>query len=122
MRLDLTDVPVVQDFDSFMLVRPNDREWVLQALVEGAWANQYGFDLSPQEWVDFTPANYMNSTHPEGLFVQKLVIVLHHAEGRSILVGDTLKTVHQGRVTKQTVAGAVRAALVRERFGLPLPG
>ncbi len=121
LRLDASEAPVAQGYDSFMLSRPNEREYVLQALVEGAWANQYGFDLSPQEWVDFAPANYMNSTHPDTLFVQKLLLVLHDEEGRSILVGDAFKNVRRGEVTRQTIEPSARRDFVRERFGLTLP-
>jgi N-hydroxyarylamine O-acetyltransferase len=120
MRLDLIDVEVKQDFDTFMLSQPSDREYLLQALVDGEWANQYGFDLSPQDWIDFVPANYLNSTHPDAVFVQKLLIVLHNPTGRQILFGDMLKTVTNGQSEKQTIAPADRAAIVADRFGLTL--
>ncbi|QZN97972.1 arylamine N-acetyltransferase [Symbiopectobacterium purcellii] len=93
LALDLLDTDINQDFDIFRLTRDAKGEYLLQARVEGEWANQYGFDLTPQEWIDFVPANYLNSTHPDAIFVQKLLIVQHHAEGRLILLGDTLKTV-----------------------------
>jgi N-hydroxyarylamine O-acetyltransferase len=120
MRLDLIDVEVKQDFDTFRLSQPNEREYLLQALVDGEWANQYGFDLSPQDWIDFVPANYLNSTHPDAIFVQKLLIVLHNPTGRQILFGDMLKTVTHGQAEKQTIAPADRAAIVADRFGLTL--
>jgi N-hydroxyarylamine O-acetyltransferase len=86
--------------------------------VQGQWANQYSFDLWPQQWVDFTPANYLNSTHPDSLFVQKLVVLMHHSNGRSILFGDRLKHVNgdlsQERMLRQEEVGAV----LRETFGL----
>jgi N-hydroxyarylamine O-acetyltransferase len=120
MRLDLIDVEVKQDFDTFMLSQPNDREYLLKALVDGEWANQYGFDLSPQDWIDFVPANYLNSTHPDAIFVQKLLLVLHNPTGRQILFGDMLKTVTHGQAEKQTIAPTDRAAIVADRFGLTL--
>ncbi|MEC5163069.1 MULTISPECIES: arylamine N-acetyltransferase family protein [unclassified Janthinobacterium] len=118
MRLDLLDSAVRQDDDSFMLSKLNERDYLLQALVEGEWGRQYGFDLSPQEWIDFAPANYLNSTHPDAIFVQKLVIVRHDPEGRHIFVGDLLKTVRAGHVDKRTVGPGERAALLRDTFGL----
>lgn len=120
MRLSLIDVEVKQDFDTFMLSKTNNNEYILKALVEGEWENQYGFDLYPQEWIDFVPANYLNSTHPDTIFVQKLLIVLHHQTGRKILVGDMLKTVENGQMEKQTISPEDRVAILSRQFGLTL--
>lgn len=73
MALDTLDVDITQDFDTFRLSRSAEGEYLLEAKVEGEWARQYGFDLTPQEWIDFVPANYLNSTHPDAIFVQKRV-------------------------------------------------
>lgn len=118
MRLNLVDTEIQQDFDTFVLSKPNEREYLLKALIEGEWMNQYAFDLSEQEWIDFTPANYLNSTHPDAIFVQKLLVVLHNSEGREILFGDMLKTVSQGRVEKQTIQAEDRESILRDRFRL----
>jgi len=120
MRLNLIDVEVKQDFDTFVLCKTNDREYLLKALVDGEWANQYAFDLSPQDWIDFVPANYLNSTHPDAVFVQKLLIVLHDQTGRKILFGDMLKTIANGRAEKQTIAPEDRASILSNKFGLML--
>ena len=122
MRLNLVDVEAKQDFDTFMLSKTNDQEYLLKALVDGEWANQYGFDLYPQDWIDFVPANYLNSTHPDAIFVQKLVIVLHNQTGRKILVGDMLKTVENGKVEKQTILPEDCAFILSDKFGLTLNG
>jgi N-hydroxyarylamine O-acetyltransferase len=118
MRLNLVDVEVLQDSDRFVLSKPSDREYLLKALVDGEWMNQYAFDLSPQEWIDFVPANYLNSTHPDAIFVQKLLIVLHNPAGRTILFGDTLKTLTNGQVEKQTIAPEDVVSVLSTRFGL----
>ena len=73
MALDTLDVEITQDFDTFRLSRSAEGEYLLEAKVEGEWARQYGFDLTPQEWIDFVPANYLNSTHPDAIFVQKTI-------------------------------------------------
>ncbi|AOJ39738.1 acetyltransferase [Burkholderia lata] len=119
MDLDRLDIDVVQDCDTFRLSRDGRGDYLLQAKVEGEWANQYGFDLSPQEWVDFVPANYLNSTHPEAIFVQKLLVVLHRPDGRLILLGDVLKTVTDGHTEKRQLAEEEVAQVLEERFGLP---
>ncbi len=118
MRLDVLDAEAQQDFDTFMLSKSNEREYLLQALVEGKWADQYAFDLSPQEWIDFVPANYLSSTHPDAIFVKKLVVVLHNPKGRDILFGDTLKTVTEGQVEKRVITPEEKASILRDRFGL----
>ncbi|MDF3833815.1 arylamine N-acetyltransferase [Cupriavidus basilensis] len=118
MRLDQIDVEVRQDGDTFMLSRTDAGEYLLKALVDGEWTNQYAFDLSAQEWIDFVPANYLNSTHPDAIFVQKLLIVLHNPEGRKILLGDTLKTVANGKTTVQAIRPDERVAVLFREFGL----
>lgn len=118
MALDMLDVDIGQDFDTFRLTRHARGEYLLQAKVEGAWANQYGFDLSVQEWVDFIPANYLNSTHPDAIFVQKRVVVQHHPEGRQILLGNMLKTITANGTKTQQLAEEDIAEVLRTHFAL----
>lgn len=118
IALDTLDSNIKQDFDTFKLTRNAQGEFLLQAKVEGEWCNQYGFDLSPQEWIDFVPANYLNSTHPDAIFVQKLLIVQHRPEGRIILLGDMLKTVTARGVEKQQLAKDEIATVLQSSFGL----
>ncbi len=117
-RLD-TEIP--QGGDTFRLTRLNEREHLLEAWVDGHWAKQYSFDEWPQEWIDFMPANYLNSTHPDAVFVQKPLIVLHNHAGRKILFGDQLKTVADGRVETRSVARGDYETVLRDDFGLALP-
>lgn len=118
MRLDLLDAEIRQDFDTFMLSKTNQHEYLLRALVDEQWKDQFAFDLSQQEWIDFAPANYYSSTHPDAIFVQRLVVVLHNHKGRISLSGDTLKTVIEGRVEKQTFRPEEKEAILNSRFGL----
>lgn len=85
------DEPVVQDNETFQLTKSRQGEYVLGAWVKGDWANQYCFDLYPMEWVDFVPANYFNSTHPDAVFVQRYLIMLQTDQGRKLLSGTELK-------------------------------
>lgn len=120
MLLDALDTEVAQDRDTFMLSKTNAREIVLKAKVDGDWVNQYGFDMSPQEWIDFVPANYLNSTHPDAIFVKQYLVVLHNPAGRKILSGDTLKIVEDGITLKQTVTPEERRAVLASHFGLEM--
>lgn len=113
------NTPITQDFDQFLL-RCTDGEYLLQAWVDGGWANQYAFNLSPQEWIDFAPANYLNSTHPAAIFVQKLLIIQHHPAGRTILLGNVLKKITQETVSSEEIAADNLAAIVQEYFGLAI--
>lgn len=122
LRLDCIDREVQQDADTFLLTKESDPVYLLKALVEGQWTNQYAFDLSPQEWIDFVPANYLNSTHPDALFVQKLLVMLQHPQGRTILFGDRLKVVRNGQVVQETIAPAQRDTILAETFGLAWSG
>lgn len=118
MRLNILDVNVKQDSDTFMLSKTTEHEYLLKALVEGEWANQFAFDLSPQEWIDFTPANYLNSTHPDAIFVKKLLVVLHNPAGRTIYFDNILKTIKNGKVEKLSIAPENRDAILADKFKL----
>ncbi len=125
IALSVTDVPIEQDFDQFMLsCEPNIAdpyaEYILHARVGGVWVKQYAFNLSPQLWVDFTPANYVNSTHPEAIFVQKLLLIKHSLTGRTILLGNHLKTITATGTTEQEIADADLVACVQSQFNLVL--
>ena len=83
--------------------------------------NQYAFDLSYQEWVDFVPANHLNSTHPDSIFVQKIVAVLLTETGRKILAGDSFKVVTHDRAQKRTISQAEIDGILAREFGLTMP-
>ena len=127
LDLGVLDTTVVQDHDSYRLIR-NDEDYVVQAMISGdkghgdpsSWGNAYSFNLSPFELVDFVPANYYNSTHPDALFVQKLVIMRHTETGRHILAGSMLKSFEAGVMMVRNVPGDEISGVVRELFGLEL--
>jgi N-hydroxyarylamine O-acetyltransferase len=87
---------IQQDNDFFKLQCDDGKNYILQALVGDDWVNQFGFDLYPLELLDFVPANYFNSTHPDAIFVKQLLIVKHNPEGRTILSGTQLKKIING--------------------------
>ncbi len=109
---------VVQDGDVFELLPDGAHEYVLRARVDGAWANQYSFDLGHHEWVDFLPANWLNSTHPDTLFTKHRVVMRQTPEGRVILFDNRLKTIAHGTTTTRHVTEDELPALLAETFGL----
>lgn len=111
--------PVRQGFDQFRLINTPQDPYVMQALVNGEWASQYGFDLSPQEWIDFMPANYLNSTHPEAIFVRHLLVLMHTPTGRKVLFADHFKEFHHGQLSQQRITANDYNRLLKEHFALP---
>jgi N-hydroxyarylamine O-acetyltransferase len=112
------DQPQQQDNDRFQLVQLNAREYAVQAWVDDAWVNQFSFDLDQQEWIDFMPVNYMNSTHPDTIFVQKLLVILHTPQGRKILMGHKLKEIEQGVVSERLLAPEEIPSILAQLFNL----
>ncbi len=121
LALDALDVPVPQGYDQFKLTILNNGDYLLQALVDGAWTNQYSFDLIAQEWIDFDPVNYLNSTHPDAVFVKSLLVINHNASGRTILFGNSLKTVVHGESSKRNVEAYEIDSILKNTFGLTRP-
>lgn len=82
---------IQQDNETFRLDKNERGEFVLQALVKDEWANQFGFDLYPMDMIDFSLANYYNSTHPDAVFVQRYLVMQQRPDGRTLLSGNQLK-------------------------------
>jgi N-hydroxyarylamine O-acetyltransferase len=108
----------MQDFDTFKLSKSPERDYILQSFTNDAWKNLYEFTLSPQEWVDFEPANYMNSTHPDSIFVQWLMVVLQNPSGKEVLLGDRFQSVSEGKTKGWTVKHENIPAFLQQKFSL----
>jgi len=121
LRLSLLDIEVNQDGEMFMLSLFNEQELVVKSKMGDDWEPLYAFDLTPQSWADFAPANYYNSTHHESIFVRKLLVVLCTSTGRKILFGQRLKIISNGQVEKQILTAENRPVILREEFGLIEP-
>ena len=118
LDLDEINKTVQQDDDSFRLVCEDGKNYVMQALVNGEWVSQYGFDLYPHEMLDFVPANFFNSKHPDAVFVQKLLVVKHNPAGRKILLGNSLKVIENGEVRVLEILDGDIAKVLESEFGL----
>jgi N-hydroxyarylamine O-acetyltransferase len=90
-------------------------EYVLCSLVSGEWTPQYGFALLPQEWIEFSLANYFNATNPDSIFTQKKIAAMQIPNGRKILVDNSLKIIESGITT---ISDVKYASAAREHFGL----
>lgn len=89
---------IQQDYDQFELSQMDQNTFLVKAKVENEWKNQFCFDLYPVQWIDLTLPNYFNSTHPDTIFVQKLLVVKHNSDGRSILLDNQLKRYVKGKI------------------------
>jgi N-hydroxyarylamine O-acetyltransferase len=103
-----------QNGDRFRLELSNN-EYVLSSWVNDEWSLQYGFALLPQEWIEFSLANYFNATHPDTIFTQKKLAVMQTPKGRKILVDNTLKIIENGAIDETNVD---YTSAVIEHFGL----
>ncbi|MET3105922.1 N-hydroxyarylamine O-acetyltransferase [Oxalobacteraceae bacterium GrIS 1.18] len=118
MRVNVFDTPVSHDGELCMITRDGADEFLLQTKVHDDWEALYVFDLTPQNWEDFAPANLYNSTDRDSFFVRKLLVVICTPNGRKILLGNALKIISNGKTEKRLLAPEQRAVVLREEFGL----
>lgn len=97
LKLSETGKEIQQDSDTFTLLKTENDEYLLQVLIGKEWSNLYSFDLAPQRWIDFKPANYYNYSHPDSFFVQNLIVVLQNPLGKKILFKNSIKSVINGK-------------------------
>jgi N-hydroxyarylamine O-acetyltransferase len=109
---------IQQDDDFFNLQCDDNKNYTLQAQVEGEWVNQFGFDLYPHELLDFITANYFNSKSPDAIFVKQLLVVKHSENGRKILSANRLKIIEKGNVIVTDYFLDDIPALLKNEFGL----
>ena len=118
LALDQLDVECRQDEDTFRLALAEDGDFLLQAKVAGEWSSQYAFADVSAEWIDFYPANYLNSNHPDTIFVQKPVLIIHRPEGRDMLVGSVLKNVRGGQFHEREIMPEEYEGVLKQVFGI----
>lgn len=93
--------------------------WVLQNQYDGEdWVDLYATDNRRAEHVDYEMANWFTSTHPGSLFVNSLLVGLHHVGGYKILFDTSLRVRHEG-VT--TVTEVEPVAALKDHFNLIPP-
>ncbi|HWR01438.1 MAG TPA: arylamine N-acetyltransferase [Chlorobaculum sp.] len=112
------DRDVRQDFDTFRLTMVSERDYLLQSLADGTLKNLYEFNLCPQEWVDFEPANYLNSTHSESIFVKNLMVVLQTETGKKLLTDYYFKSVSEEKTVESRISQEEIPLLLQREFSL----
>lgn len=121
MALSKIDEECQQGADCFRITLADDGDFLLQAKIEGEWRPQYAFADIPSEWIDFYPANFLNSNHPDAIFVQKPVLIIYNQDGRDILVGDTYKKIRNGVSEATKIDETEYKRLVADVYGISLP-
>ena len=114
------DTPIAQGPEQFKLscqpLNATNDEYTLSALVDGQWQAQYAFSTYPNELIDFTPANYLNSTYPDVLFTQKLVVLIFTDTGRKVLAGDGFRVIENGERTERRLDEREIGEVLKQEF------
>lgn len=107
---------VSQDDDKYRIeLDKQSGEYVISSLVVNEWQKLYGFADMPQEWIEFSLANYFNATHSDTIFTQKKLAIIQTDNGRKILINDELKLIENGVLTKIEIP---YEQALKEHFGL----
>ena len=69
---------------------PAENDFLLQALVDGAWTDVYRFDLAVHLPPDYVQQNWHTATRPNGLFSNNVIAAMPMPEGRYALFNRTL--------------------------------
>jgi N-hydroxyarylamine O-acetyltransferase len=109
--------------EPYRLRRTPEGELDLEARLGAEWKTLYRFTLHPQLPVDFEPANWYVSTHPDSFFTYSLVVARPAADCRYTLFNRESRTRWpDGRVETEVLADAAALQKVlAERFGLDVP-
>ena len=117
MDLSQTNQEIVQDGQTYKLEKKGS-DFNLYALVQETWLPQYSFKKQAYEYIEFSLANYYNSTHPNSIFVKAPLIVLFNPEGKKVLSGNVIKHYVNGEMSEKVFDSMEYAAILKEVFGL----
>jgi N-hydroxyarylamine O-acetyltransferase len=120
LKLSEIGTEIQHDSDTFTLIKTEDNDYLLQILMGTEWSNLYSFDLTPQRWIDFKPANHYNYSHPDSVFTQNLIVVLQNPLGKKILFKNALKSVTNGTSEIVSFEDAQLENILASEFDLKL--
>lgn len=118
VKLPLIESVCEQGAETFGLVKTGGNEYLLKSMNNNEWRPLYSFDLLPQRWIDFKPANYFNSTHADSFFVQNLLVVLQNPLGKKILFRGTVKSIENGIAESYSIEDYELQDVLAREFGL----
>jgi N-hydroxyarylamine O-acetyltransferase len=117
MDLSQTNQEIVQDGQTYKLEKKGS-DFNLYAWVHETWLPQYSFKKQTYDYIDFAPVNYMNSTHPDSIFVKAPLIILFNSEGKKVLSGNTIKYYSNGKMTEKVFDKSEYEVVLKEEFNL----
>jgi N-hydroxyarylamine O-acetyltransferase len=95
----------------------------LQVMFEGKWKTEYAFKLRPCELCDFEGMCHHHQTSTESYFTRQRICSLATPEGRITLSDEKLIETQNGSRHERRIAdNDVRRIVLRERFGVIMPG
>jgi N-hydroxyarylamine O-acetyltransferase len=117
-----TNVENRQGAWTYSLRREDELTWVLQCPECPTGPDLYAFDLTPHLPVDYEPANFFTSTHPESRFVLSLTAQRIERDVRHALRDRELVTVSAAGTHAEVIGTNVQLLeLLAVRFGIHLP-
>jgi N-hydroxyarylamine O-acetyltransferase len=120
MDLSQKNKEIVQDGQTYKLEKKGS-DFNLYALVHETWLPQYSFKKQAYDYIDFAPVNYLNSTHPDSIFVKAPLVILYNPKGKKILSGNTIKYYVDGQMTERVFDKSEYATILKEEFNLSAP-
>jgi N-hydroxyarylamine O-acetyltransferase len=110
-----------QFLDTYRILE-EDRLRVLQSFHHGAWEDLYAFEPEPRLPIDFEMANHYTSTHPDSRFRRTLTAQLPGPEVRRTLRNRAYAERRGDEVAGREVDQADLLSMLREGFGIEVPG
>ena len=121
-------LPLAEDLETalgawtYRLRREDDVTWVLQCLECPLGPDLYAFDLTRHLPVDYEPANFFTSTHPESRFVTSVTAQQAGRDVRYVLRNREMMTIHaDGTHTEMIESNEQVLEVLAVRFGIHLP-
>ena len=121
--LDLVpDIEQPTPHEPFRFVRVGE-EWRAQIRIAGEWRTTYRFDLTPQNEIDYTVANWYTSTHPSSHFRHGLTLARPLPGRRISLRGNEFTTHPLGEASERRTLGEPEqvVAVIEGEFGIRIP-
>lgn len=118
----VADLETEQEAWTYRLRREEEGIWVLQCLECPAGPDLYAFDLTRNLPVDYEPANFYTSTHPQSRFVLSLSAQRIERGVRHVLRNRELVTIHaHGTHAELIETNEQLLDVLAVRFGIQLP-
>jgi N-hydroxyarylamine O-acetyltransferase len=109
------------DYETHWMIRDGNR-WMLRAQLGGKLMDAWVTTLEPENPVDFEMGNHYTATHPDSLFVNRIIIAALNKEGRVTAMNRDVNLWHENTPSPTQLADrpALRGLLIKY-FGFDLP-